>query len=95
MSDDSDKFFMTQLFVFKTKELLDKLSKHLGPFTKIQKVPAYCKVWRIGVRSPDFKPQPTELVHIIDIEIIHFFGMHIGYNEEVDTLVYWTEEQEW
>lgn len=67
-----------------TRKLLVDLAIHLSKETKIQVVPERTISWVVE----NYDTNNGNLTRII-IPLIHFFGMYVGYNSELDMLVIW------
>ncbi len=67
------------------KELLVDLAIHFSSKTKALAVPVGTSEW-IAER---YDEDGSYLPKAIHIPLIHFFGMYVGYNSELDLLVMW------
>lgn len=68
------------------KELLVDLAIHFSDKTEIISVPVGTKTWIAEKFDEDRRLYPPKSIHI---QLVHFFGMYVGYNSELDLLVMW------
>ena len=93
---------LDKLKMLQTRLMLETLAHHLTENTKKMAVPSGTRVWHFVDLSSDKQTigeSYSDLVHYLDehpgtkmraIDIIEFFGMHVGYDIPTDTLFYWS-----
>lgn len=82
--EDELQKFLDSLAFRQTKELLVDLAIHFSEETRRIVVSRGTTVYFFEILPED----PREHARIIRIPLIPFFGMYVGYNSEVDILVF-------
>lgn len=82
---DEPEDIVDQLAVQETMLLLRMLALNFSGKTKRLLVPRGTRVWRAEEK---YGPHPENVRPVI-IPLIPFFGMYVGYNQELDLLVCW------
>ncbi len=82
---DPAKELIKELAFNEVKELLVDLAIHFSSKTKFLAVPVGTLDWLVE-KYDEHNSYPAKAIHI---QLIHFFGMYVGYNSELDLLVVW------
>jgi hypothetical protein len=93
-SDNLQKYLDMALYE-QQKNLMVALAIHFSPRTKICQVPPYTIKWRVRIMEQEypwiFSKETVPYTEIM-VDLIPFFGMHVGYLVKTDTMYLWTPE---
>lgn len=71
------------------KKLLVDLAINFSDKTKFLAVPIGTTQWTVDIYDNGDDPKFAYPNRAICIKLVHFFGMYVGYNSELDLLVMW------
>ena len=86
IAKDMDKI-VTEILSEDTKKMLMNLNRYLTDKTECINVPDGTKNWKLAKRLSNGNGDYTETIVII--KLVPFFGLMVGYNRELDVLVFW------